>query len=124
MRGGTALSLLVLAKDAVVTIGRAEGYGVVRSYGHVSGTAMRPHNLLRATFRSLGAFIGLGALDSVTGAERAREEALDELRRRAGELGADAVIDLRFHASEAQDGSTRLLAYGEAVVLTRAARES
>ncbi|MHB8357359.1 MAG: YbjQ family protein [Vulcanimicrobiaceae bacterium] len=124
MRGGAALSLHLLAKDAVVTLGRAEGYGVLRSCGHVSGTAMRPYNLLRATFRSLGAFVGLSALDCVTDAERAREEALDQLRRRAGELGAEAVIDLRFRVSETQDGSTRILAYGEAVVLARAARES
>ncbi|HEY8297975.1 MAG TPA: heavy metal-binding domain-containing protein [Candidatus Baltobacteraceae bacterium] len=110
----------MVAKDAVVTIDRVEGFAVLRSLGYVSGTATRPQNMLRATFRSIGAFIGLAPFEYLTEAERAREEAVDQLRTKADELEANAVIDLQFHASEEPDGTTRVLAYGKAVVLLRA----
>lgn len=73
--------------------------------------------MLRATFRTIGAFIGLALIEYLTDAERAREEALDGLRSRAAALGADAVIKIRFEAVEQPDGSTIVMASGEAVRL-------
>lgn len=110
----------MVAKDSIVTIDRADGFRVVRSLGYVSGTGTRPQNMLRATFRSLGAFIGLAPVEYLTDAERAREDALEELRRKAGDLGANAVLDVQFHATEEADGSTKVLAFGNAVDLVPA----
>lgn len=73
--------------------------------------------MLRATFRSIGAFIGLAPIEYLTDAERAREEALEDLRGKAGALGADAVIKMRFEAVEEADGSTIVMASGQAVRL-------
>lgn len=109
----------MLAKEAIVTLDRIDGFRVVQSFGYVSGTVTRPHNMLRATFRSIGAFIGLAAEEYLTEAERARDEALEDLRIKAEALGANAVVNLQFHASESRDDSTRVLAYGEAVVVER-----
>lgn len=121
MRGGRARGLpaQMIAKEAMVTLDRVEGYRVVRSFGRVTGSAARPQNLFRATFRSIGALVGLAPVEYLTDAERAREEALDALARSAEAVGANAVIDLRFRATEGADGSTRVLADGEAVVLDR-----
>jgi uncharacterized protein YbjQ (UPF0145 family) len=73
--------------------------------------------MLRATFRSIGAFIGLAPIEYLTDAERAREEALESLRAKAGALGADAVIRIRFEAVEEPDGATIVMATGQAVRL-------
>lgn len=81
---------------------------------------MRPHNMLRATFRSIGAFIGLAPIEYLTDAERARDEALAQMHERAAALGADAVIKVRFEALESPDGSTEVIVRGEAVRLAPA----
>src|SRR5579872_1299318 len=107
----------VIAKENLVTLDVPDGFRVLRELGRVTGSATRPHNMLRATFRSIGAFIGLAPIEYLTDAERAREEALEGLRERASELGADAVIKIRFEAVETSDGSTQVIAYGEAVRL-------
>jgi uncharacterized protein YbjQ (UPF0145 family) len=107
----------MITKENLVTLDAPDGYRVLASFGRVTGTAARAHSMLRATFRSIGAFIGLAPVEYLTDAERAREEALEELRSKAGALGADAVIKIRFEAVETDDGSTEVLAYGEAVRL-------
>ena len=106
----------MLARENLVTLA-PETLRVLRKLGTVAGSASRPHNMLRATFRSIGAFIGLAPVEYLTDAERAREEALEELRRKAEALGANAVVNLHFMADEGEDGTTKVTAYGDAVVV-------
>jgi uncharacterized protein YbjQ (UPF0145 family) len=108
---------MALAPDAVTTFERVEGYRVVRSFGYAYGQASRPRNVLKATFRSIGVLIGLAPVDYLTDAERARTESLDVLLRKAEPLGANGVIGVQFQATEGPDGATRVLAFGEAVLL-------
>jgi len=107
----------MIARENLVTLDLPDGFRVLSSLGRVTGAADRPHNMLRATFRSIGAFIGLAPIEYLTDAERAREEALESIREKASSLGADAVIGIRFDAIENRDGSTRVVAYGHAVRL-------
>lgn len=107
----------MIAPDAIVTFERVDGFRVVKSFGYSYGQATRPRNVLRATFRSIGAFIGLAPIEYLTDAERARAECLAELLRKAEATGANGIIGLQFQASETPDGSTRVIAFGEAVLL-------
>lgn len=107
----------MIARENLVTLDAPDGYRVLTSLGRVTASASRPHNMLRATFRSIGAFIGLAPIEYLTDAERAREEALETLRSHATGLGADAVIGIRFDAIEQPDGSTCVAVSGEAVRL-------
>jgi len=52
-----------------------------------------------------------------TDAERARNESLSALLAKADRLGANGIVGLQFQAIEHSDGSTRVLAFGEAVLL-------
>ena len=106
----------------VTTFERVEGYRVVRSFGYAYGQASRPRNVLKQTFRSIGALIGLAPVEYLTDAERTRTESLEELLRKAEGMGANGVIGLQFQASEGPDGATRVLAFGEAVLLRARAR--
>ena len=63
---------MTIAPEAVVTFDRVDGFRVVKSFGYAYGQATRPRNLLRSTFRSIGAFIGLALIEYLTDAERAR----------------------------------------------------
>ena len=107
----------MIAKENLVTLDAPDGFHVASSLGRVTGAASRPHSMLRATFRSIGALIGLAPIEYLTDAERAREEALESLRGNASALGADAVIKIRFDAVEDEDGVTAVVAHGEAVRL-------
>ena len=107
----------MIAQENLVTLYAPDGFNVARSLGGVTGTAARPHSMLRATFRSIGAFIGLAPIEYLTDAERTREEALEALRVKASALGADAVIGIRFDAVEDEGGITEVVARGQAVKL-------
>jgi uncharacterized protein YbjQ (UPF0145 family) len=109
----------MIAHDDIVTLSELDGYRTVRSFGHVSGTACRPRNRLRSTFRSLGMLIGLASAEFLSDAEQLRGEALDAVRRRADALGANAVIGLQFYVSEGSDGSCKVVAFGRAVSVSK-----
>jgi uncharacterized protein YbjQ (UPF0145 family) len=47
----------------------------------------------------------------------AREQSLDRMVQEARELGANAVVDVRFMTSMLMQGAAELLAYGTAVVV-------
>jgi uncharacterized protein YbjQ (UPF0145 family) len=109
----------VIAADDVVTFDQLEGYRTTRSFGYVSGTASRPRNRLRSTFRSLGMLIGLASAEFLSDAEQLRSEALQALRKRADALGANAVIGLQFFVSEGGDGACEVVAFGQAVCVSK-----
>jgi uncharacterized protein YbjQ (UPF0145 family) len=109
----------VIARDDVVTFDHVEGYTTVRTFGYVSGIATRPRNRLRSTFRSLGMLIGLAAGEFLSDAEQLRNEALESLRKRADALGANAVLGLQFYVSESSDGSCKVVAFGQAVLVAK-----
>jgi uncharacterized protein YbjQ (UPF0145 family) len=50
-------------------------------------------------------------------AEKAREEAYELMVQHAAQVGANAVIAMRYDANEITDGITEVLAYGTAVVV-------
>ncbi|BDE05510.1 hypothetical protein WPS_07860 [Vulcanimicrobium alpinum] len=108
---------MALAPEAVTTFASIDGYRVVKSFGYACGQGSRPRNVLRQTFRSIGALIGLAPVEYLTDAERARTDSLEALVRKAETMGANGVIGLQFQASEAPDGGTRVVAFGEAVLL-------
>lgn len=106
----------MIAPSDVVTFEDLEGFTILRRFGYVSGIASRPRNRLRATFRSLGMLIGMSSGEFLSDAEHLRNDALEGVYKRASALGANAVIGLSFHVSEGNDGSCKVVAFGEAVL--------
>jgi uncharacterized protein YbjQ (UPF0145 family) len=117
------LDKLVIAPGNVVTFDQLDGFRVAERFGYVSGIATRPRNRLRSTFRSLGMLIGVSPNEFMGDAEHLRNEALELVYKRADALGANAVIGLSFHVSEGTDGSCKVVAFGEAVLVVRAVGE-
>lgn len=107
----------MVAAEAVVTFDRLDGFRIVATLGLARGEAVCQRNLLRATFRSIGAFIGFAPVEYLTDAERARAESLLALRGNAATLGANGVVGVQFDSREQNDGSTRVVATGQAVIL-------
>ena len=94
-----------------------EGYRVARGLGVVRGITVRS----RSIFGTIG-----GALQTLAGGnitlftelcEKTRSEAFEMMLTQAGNLGANAVIGVRYDATEVMDGVTEVLCYGTAVVV-------
>jgi uncharacterized protein YbjQ (UPF0145 family) len=93
------------------------GHRVVRALGLVRGNAVRArhagHDIL-AAFRNL---VGGEIREYTKLLGEAREQAIDRMCEQAGELGATAVLGIRFTTSMVMGGAAELLAYGTAVVV-------
>jgi uncharacterized protein YbjQ (UPF0145 family) len=96
------------------------GYRVVRSVGIVRGITVRSRGLagqFAASFRSM---VGGKIHEYVVVCEEAREEAFDLMMRHAAEKGANAIVGVRYDATEMSEAMTEVLAYGTAVVVEKA----
>ena len=52
--------------------------------------------------------------------ETARQEAFDRMVLHAEEMGANAILGVRYDANDVMDGVTEVLCYGTAVVVEKA----
>jgi uncharacterized protein YbjQ (UPF0145 family) len=99
------------------------GYRVVRSVGLVRGIIVRSRSVIGTIGASLQTIIG-GNITLLTNlCEKTREDAYDLMLRHAAELGANAVIGVRYDATEIMQGVTEVLAYGTAVWVEPAERQ-
>jgi uncharacterized protein YbjQ (UPF0145 family) len=97
-----------------------DGYRCTRTLGVVRGITVRSRSVLGTIGASLQTLVG-GNITLLTQlCEKAREEAFELMLQHAGEVGANAVIQVRYDATEVMQGVTEVLCYGTAVVLERA----
>src|SRR6187397_1210379 len=91
------------------------GYRVVKSFGVVRGIIVRSRSIIGNFAAHLQSIVG-GNISLYTSlCERARAEAFDQMLAHAGQLGANAVIGVRYDATEIAAGITEVLCYGTAV---------
>jgi|SRR5579884_769731 len=105
----------------VTTANAFDGFEIEEYLGVVRGIVVRAQTIgqgLRGAFSSI--FGGnIKAYEEVC--ETARSDAFRRMVDHAAERGADAVIAMRYDATEFSQGITEVLAYGTAVRLRRAA---
>jgi uncharacterized protein YbjQ (UPF0145 family) len=96
-----------------------DGYKIVRNLGLVRGIIVRSRSILGTIGASLQTLVG-GNITLLTNlCEQTREHAFDLMLEHASELGANAVIGMRYDATEVMQGVTEVLAYGTAVVVQK-----
>ena len=101
----------------VTTTNDLTGYRVVRHMGLARGVTVRSRNAVSDVVGGIHAMIG-GRIDTyVKLAETARAEAYSELVNHAQSLGANAILAVRYDATEILPGTTEVLCYGTAVVV-------
>lgn len=99
------------------TTSTIEGKKVVKTLGLVKGNTIRARWFGRDFLAGLRNMIG-GEIKSYTHMlSDAREEALDRMIKEAEDLGANAVVEVRFSTSTVIQGAAELLAYGTAVLV-------
>ncbi len=93
------------------------GYRITENLGVVRGVVVRSRSALGNIGASIQMFFGgnITLLESLC--EKAREEALGKAMAHARELGGNALLGLRYDATEIMEGATEVLCYGTAVVV-------
>ena len=101
----------------VTTTNDLPGYRVVKHFGVVRGLTVRSRSVIGNIGGAIQSLFGGNITVYTTLAETARQEAYDLLIQHARELGANAIIGMRYDANEIMEGITEVLAYGTAVVV-------
>lgn len=101
----------------VTTAEEVPGYQVVEVLGIVKGNTVRARNIGRDIGAGFKSLVG-GEIKTYTEMiAHAREEALNRMINQAIDMGAHAVINVRFMTSMIMQGAAEMLAYGTAVRL-------
>jgi uncharacterized protein YbjQ (UPF0145 family) len=99
-----------------------DGYRITRNRGVVRGIMVRSRSIFGTIGGSLQTIIG-GNISLFTSlCEKTRSEAFELMLGHAQELGANAVVGIRYDATEVMNGVTEVLCYGTAVVVERSER--
>ena len=99
----------------VTTSQELPGYRIVRNFGIVRGIIVRSRSLLGSIGAGLQTIIGGNITILTELCENTREEAYELMMQHAAQHGANAVIAMRYDATEIMQGVTEVLAYGTAV---------
>jgi len=103
----------------VTTTFTIEGYEIIDYKGVVRGITVRAPTIAQGLLGGLKNIIGgqIGAYMEMC--EQARQQAYDLLLAHARELGANAIVGMRYDASEvvSKGSATEVLCYGTAVVV-------
>ena len=102
----------------VTTAFELKGYRIERQLGLVRGITVRSRSVLGTLAGVLNTVVG-GNISAFTQlCEKARTEAFELMLSHAAQMGANAIVAMRYDANEVMDGVTEVLAYGTAVVVT------
>lgn len=94
------------------------GQRIVRELGTVRGIVVRSRSIVGNIGAGLQTLFGGDITLYTELCERARRDAYERMVREAAALGANAIIGLRYDATEIGTGITEVLCYGTAVVVT------
>jgi len=96
-----------------------DGYRVTRNLGVVRGIMVRSRSIFGTIGGSLQTLLG-GNISLFTSlCEKTRNDAFELMIRHAEERGANAVVGVRYDATEVMSGVSEVLCYGTAVVIER-----
>ena len=105
----------------IITTGNnVEGHRIAQYLGIVRGIVVRSTGIARGFIGGLRSIAGGNIPEYVAVCEEARQQAYDLMVEHAREAGAQAIIAVRYDATEFMQGATEVLAYGTAVKIEKA----
>jgi len=94
-----------------------DGYSVVQNLGVVRGITVRSRSIFGTIGGSLQTLLGGNITLFTELCEKTRAEAFEMMVNHAEELGANAVVGIRYDATELMQGVSEVLCYGTAVAV-------
>jgi uncharacterized protein YbjQ (UPF0145 family) len=108
-----------LTHAMTTTANALDGYRTTRTFGVVRGITVRSRSVLGSIGAGLQTLVG-GNITLLTElCETARNEAFELMLQHAQEVGANAIIAIRYDATEVMSGVSEVLCYGTAVTVER-----
>jgi len=101
----------------VTTTPTVPGFKITKVLGVVYGMSVRTRGALGRFLASIETIVGGRGYAYLEELEKARDEALESLRRNAASIGANAVVAVDFETTEILEGFIVVTAYGTAVVV-------
>lgn len=99
----------------VTNVESVPGYRIVEHYGLVQGSTIRAKHVGRDFMAGLKNIVG-GELKGYTELmQESRRQATERMLEQAAELGANAVVNVRYSTASVTQGAAEILAYGTAV---------
>jgi uncharacterized protein YbjQ (UPF0145 family) len=96
-----------------------EGYKIVKQLGFVRGITVRSHSIFGTIGAGIQTIFG-GNISLFTElCEKSRAEAFDMMVEHSQQIGANALVGVRYDTTELMSGVTEVLCYGTAVVLEK-----
>jgi uncharacterized protein YbjQ (UPF0145 family) len=109
--------LATLDHSMTTTAFALDGYRTTKTLGVVRGVTVRSRSILGTIGATLQTLVG-GNITLLTElCEKTRADAFELVLQQARSLGANAVVGLRYDATEVMDGVTEVLCYGTAVIV-------
>jgi uncharacterized protein YbjQ (UPF0145 family) len=101
----------------ITNIETVPGKNIIEHFGLVAGSTIRAKHVGRDIMASLKNLVG-GELKGYTQLlQESRQQALDRMVDQARQLGANAIINVRFSTSSVAQGAAELYSYGTAVLV-------
>ncbi len=97
-----------------------DGFKVAKNLGVVRGITVRSRSIVGTIGGGLQTLVGGNITLFTTLCEKTRAEAFEMMIAHAQELGANAVLGIRYDATELMSGVTEVLCYGTAVIMEAA----
>ncbi|MBX3700376.1 MAG: YbjQ family protein [Dokdonella sp.] len=109
---------VTVLNDALVTTAfELPGYRIVRSIGVVRGITVRSRSIVGNFFGALQSLFGGNITIYTELCEQARAETYRDMVMHARQRSANAIIGMRYDATEIMTGLTEVICYGTAVVV-------
>ncbi len=101
----------------ITTTGAIPGKRITQVFGLVRGNTIRARHIGRDIMAGLKNIVGGEIFEYTKLMAEAREQAIDRMKKEAQQLGANAVVEVRFTTSVIMGGAAELLAFGTAVTV-------
>jgi len=96
-----------------------EGHKITKNLGVVRGIIVRSRSLIGNIGAGIQSLFGGNITLYTQLCERTRKESFEMMLKHAEELGANAIIGIRYDATEIGGGITEVICYGTAVIVKK-----
>ena len=108
---------MAVSPQWVTTAFGFDGLRISRHLGVVRGITVRSRSIVGNIGATLQTLVGGNITIYTELCEQSRREAYEDMRKHAAQVGANAVIGMRYDATEIAEGVSEVLCYGTAVVV-------
>ena len=108
-----------MENNNVTTAFTLDGFRITKNLGIVRGITVRSRSVLGNIGAGFQALVGGNISIYTELCEKARVEGFEIMVRHAEQVGANAIIGIRYDANEVAQGITEVLCYGTAVIVEK-----